>query len=123
MSSIVSPPELPAFNLSVAHRPGRVVPIGTAAELPGVVMEAARAGERIRPVGSGHGLVTPVDGGLALLTRDLDGVEIDPVARAARVGAGVGGPTSSPRRPSTGWRRSAARRPGSAWSGSCSAAG
>ena len=50
------------------------------------------AAERRLPVSvqsTGHGAESAVDGGLLITTRRLQEVQIDPVERTARVGAGV----------------------------------
>jgi FAD/FMN-containing dehydrogenase len=78
----------PFFNLAVPHRPGRVHAVTPYDDLGALVAEAARAGERLHVVGAGHGFATPIESGTALLTSGLGGVEVDPVARTARVGAG-----------------------------------
>lgn len=81
--------EVPAFNAAVAHRPARVHAIGPDDDLSAVVLDAARGGGRIHVIGSGHGWATPIDSGVALLTRGLDGVLVDAASRTARVGAGA----------------------------------
>lgn len=76
------------FNLAVPHRPTRVRAISAADDLGALVDTATRDRERIHVVGAGHGSATPIESGLALLTRGLNGVEVDAAARTARVGAG-----------------------------------
>ncbi|MFE0630557.1 FAD-binding protein [Streptomyces sp. NPDC058864] len=81
--------ECSGANLAVAHHPQVVV--GAATE--GDVQAAVRfAGERGLPVGvlaTGHGPALPVDEGVLITTRRLDGVRVDAGARTAHVGAGA----------------------------------
>ncbi|MET9880573.1 FAD-binding oxidoreductase [Actinacidiphila glaucinigra] len=76
-------------NLAVAHRPQVVV--GAATE--GDVQAAVRfAREHALPVGvlaTGHGPSLPVDEGVLITTRRLDGVRVDAGARTAHVEAGA----------------------------------
>lgn len=78
---------LAVFNTAHDHRPDRVVLPSSTAEAAEAVRAAA--GDRIHVVGTGHGLIAPIDGGTALSTRLLRGVEVDPAGRVARVGAGA----------------------------------
>ncbi|WGX98001.1 FAD-binding oxidoreductase [Nocardioides sp. L-11A] len=80
---------LPVFNLAHAHAPREVVEPRTAEEVAGIVRAAAARGERVHPVGTGHGWTHAIEGGVALLTRGLAGVEVDPATRIARIGAGA----------------------------------
>lgn len=81
-------PSLRTFNLANAHRPDRVVAPTGVDEIVALVREAARDADRIHPVGAGHGL-TPIRGGVALVTERLSSIEVDSVAGTARVGAGA----------------------------------
>ncbi|GAA1517644.1 FAD-binding oxidoreductase [Nocardioides humi] len=80
---------LPMFNLAHRHTPREVVVPRSAEEVAEVVRGAAGTGEQVHPIGAGHGWTHAVVGGVALLTRGLAGVEIDPVAGRARIGAGA----------------------------------
>ncbi|WGY01035.1 FAD-binding oxidoreductase [Nocardioides sp. QY071] len=80
---------LPVFNLAHAHAPREVVEPRTAEEVAGIVRAATALGERVHPVGTGHGWTHAIEGGVALLTRGLAGVEVDPEMRLARIGAGA----------------------------------
>ncbi len=80
---------VPVFNLAHAHAPSEVVEPRTAEEVVRIVRDAAVRGERVHPVGTGHGWTHAIEGGVALLTRSLAGVQVDPVAKTARVGAGA----------------------------------
>lgn len=79
---------IPAFNLGVPHRPAQVVALDPVDDLASLVGRATRDRERIHVVGAGHGLATPIESGIAVLTGGLSGVEIDAGAGTARVGAG-----------------------------------
>lgn len=76
------------FNLALQHRPDQVRTIGADADLPAVVRTAAERGTRLHPIGRGHGFGSPIEGGIALLTDGLAGVEVDAACRTARIGAG-----------------------------------
>lgn len=82
-------PSLTMFNLAHEHGPDRVVSPAGAGAVAEIVRAAAAAGDRVHVVGAGHGWAEPIDGGVALLTGGLAGVEVDPTARTARVGAGT----------------------------------
>ena len=77
------------FQLGVAHRPDAVVAPRTADDVVTALRLAADRGATVTVHSTGHGTRHGADGGVLLDTRQLDGVEIDPVARTARVGAGV----------------------------------
>ncbi|MBM7517035.1 FAD-binding oxidoreductase [Nocardioides nitrophenolicus] len=80
---------LPMFNLAPAHAPRSVVVPRTPEEVAAAVRAAAAAGEQVHPIGAGHGWARPIEGGVALLTRELAGVQVDAAAARARVGAGT----------------------------------
>ncbi|AXJ09923.1 FAD-binding oxidoreductase [Arthrobacter sp. PM3] len=78
-----------AFNVATVHRPD--VALG-AADAHDVVAGVKWAAERRLPVSvqaTGHGADSAINGGLLINTRRLQDVQIDPVRRTARVGAGV----------------------------------
>ncbi|MGK9219222.1 MULTISPECIES: FAD-binding protein [Microbacterium] len=83
--------ECVGYNLSVAHRPDLVVPASTVEDVIDGVRFAAERGLGIAVQATGHGPSLPADGGVLIRTSGLDAVEIDPVRRIARVGAGVRG--------------------------------
>lgn len=83
------PEQLPVFNLAPRHDPAEVAEPRSAAEVADVVRRAAAAGRQVHPVGTGHGWTHAIDGGVALLTRGLAGVEVDPGRGVARIGAGT----------------------------------
>lgn len=80
---------LPMFNLAHAHAPREVVVPRSPEEVAAVVAAVAAGGEQVYPIGAGHGWSRPIDGGVALLTRELAGVHIDAAAVSARIGAGT----------------------------------
>ncbi len=79
------------FNLAVDQRPAAIAYPGTAAEVAELVSAARVAGLRVAVQGGAHNAAPQGDLQDALLIRTtrMDGVAIDPVARRARVGAGV----------------------------------
>lgn len=80
---------LRGFNLAVEHRPNVAVLVDSVADVERTVRAAAEFGSDVHVVGGGHGALHGIDGGVALLTRDLRGVTIDPTTRTARVLAGL----------------------------------
>ncbi len=77
------------WNLRVDARPSVVVEAASAADVAAAVAFARRHALPIAVQATGHGTVRPADGALLLLTRRLDGIQIDLVARTARIEAGV----------------------------------
>jgi FAD/FMN-containing dehydrogenase len=80
-----------AFNLALDQRPAAVAYPADAAEVAAIVKAARAAGLRVAPQATGHN-ATPLgdlSGSVLVKTTGLGGVEIDPVARTARVGAGT----------------------------------
>jgi hypothetical protein len=80
-----------AWNLAVDQRPVAVAIPETVGEVAAVVIAAREDGLRIAPQSTGHGAgpLGPLDDTVLLRTSRLGGVHVDPVARTARVGAGV----------------------------------
>lgn len=80
-----------AWNLAVDQRPEAVVFPADAADVVAVVELARAAGLGVAAQGTGHGAAArgSVEGTILLNMACLKGVEIDPVARTARVEAGV----------------------------------
>ena len=78
-----------SWIVNAGHRPDLVV----LAECARDIQLAVRfAGERGLPVGvqaTGHGVLAPVTRGILINTSRMQGVSVDPVARTARVEAGV----------------------------------
>ncbi len=77
------------FQLGVAHRPDTVVAARTASDVAAAVRVAADRGVPVTVYSTGHGTRDGADGGVLLDTGRMDDVDIDPLARTARVGAGV----------------------------------
>jgi FAD/FMN-containing dehydrogenase len=80
-----------AFNLAVDQRPAAVAYPADASEVAEVVRYARAAGLRIAPQSTGHnaGPLGSLARTVLLKTSGLGGVQIDPVRRIARVGAGA----------------------------------
>jgi FAD/FMN-containing dehydrogenase len=81
--------EVAAFNAAVTHRPALVVGAATAADVRAAVRYAAAHGLPIAVQSTGHGATAPIEGGVLINTRRLNGLSVDPVARTVTVGAGV----------------------------------
>jgi len=81
--------EIAGFNTAYTPTPALVVGATTAADVAAAVRWATAAGRTIAVQSTGHGLFGDLDGTVLISTRRMDGVTVDPVARTARVGAGV----------------------------------
>jgi FAD/FMN-containing dehydrogenase len=81
--------EVAGFNTAVTHRPAVVVAARTAADVAAAVRHADREGLPVRVQATGHGASVPADDTVFVSTRRMQGVQVDPVARVARVEAGV----------------------------------
>ncbi|MEV7953901.1 FAD-binding oxidoreductase [Streptomyces sp. NPDC088141] len=77
------------FQTGFSVRPDLVVEAAHAEDVRTAVADAAARGLPVRVHATGHGLSGAVEGGLLISTRRMDSVEIDPVRRTARIGAGV----------------------------------
>ncbi|MDW5595274.1 FAD-binding oxidoreductase [Conexibacter stalactiti] len=79
-----------AWNLAVDQRPAAIVVARTTADVVGAVALAAERGLRVAAQGTGHLASALPDLENAILVKTaIGGVEVDPVARVARVGAGA----------------------------------
>lgn len=78
-----------AWNLAVDQRPAAVALPETVDDVVDVVEHARLVGLKVAVQGTGHGAGAPLDGTLLVNTSRMTGVEIDPVARVARVAAGT----------------------------------
>ncbi|MEU9842232.1 FAD-binding protein [Actinomadura sp. NPDC048032] len=77
------------WNLAVEQPVEAVVEAADADDVAALVRYARSAGTAIATQPNGHGATGRTEGAILLRTRRLDGLEIDPAARRARVGAGV----------------------------------
>jgi FAD/FMN-containing dehydrogenase len=80
--------ELAGSNLAVTHAPAVVVGAESSADVVSAVRYAATRGLPVAVHATGHG-GTSYRAGVVVTTRRLTTVEVDPVSRTARVGAGV----------------------------------
>ena len=78
-----------AWNLAVDQRPAAVALPESVDDVVAVVEHAQLVGLKIAVQGTGHGAGMELDGTLLVNTCRMTGVEIDPVARVARVAAGT----------------------------------
>ncbi|MFD6090725.1 FAD-binding oxidoreductase [Oerskovia sp. NPDC060338] len=79
---------LSGMNIAVEHRPDYVVDPTSPADVQATVRVAKRFGLPVAVFSTGHGFARGIDGGIALTTAGLTGVEVDEPARTARVAAG-----------------------------------
>jgi FAD/FMN-containing dehydrogenase len=79
------------WNAAVDQRPAAVAYPANAVEVSDVVRSARQAGLRVAPQGTGHNPrpLGQLEDVVLLRTAAMQGVTVDPVARTARVGAGV----------------------------------
>jgi FAD/FMN-containing dehydrogenase len=78
-----------AWNLAVDQRPAAVALPRTVDDVVAAVDYARTLGLRVAVQGTGHGAGHALDGTLLVNTTLMRGVEVDPVARTARVAAGT----------------------------------
>jgi len=81
--------EAAGFNTAVEHHPAVVVAARTSQDVAAAVRFAREEALPVAVQATGHGAVRPADDTVLVSTRRLQGVHIDPVARVARVEAGV----------------------------------
>lgn len=77
------------FQTGFAIRPDLVVEAARAEDVRAAVADAAARGLPVHVHATGHGQPGAIEGGVLISTRRMDSVEIDPVRRTARIGAGV----------------------------------
>ncbi|MEU5100209.1 FAD-binding oxidoreductase [Streptomyces sp. NPDC020996] len=77
------------YNTIHRHRPAAVVAATGAADILAAVRFAAARSLPVAVQATGHGPSLPTDDALVISTRLMTGVRIDPVARTARIEAGV----------------------------------
>ena len=78
-----------AWNRKVEQRPRLIVVAKSAQDVIAAVTFARQNGLGVAVQATGHGNVRPADDCLLILTKEMDGVEIDPVRQTARVEAGT----------------------------------
>ena len=81
--------EVAPFNRARTPRPVLAVGATCAEDVSAAVGWAAMRGHRVAVQATGHGLTSSLDGAVLVTTKRMAGVEVDPVARVARVGAGA----------------------------------
>ena len=81
--------EIAGFNLTFTPTPALVVGATCTADVAAAVRYAASVGKRVAVQATGHGLMSDLDDAVLVTTRRMTNVLIDPVARTARVAAGV----------------------------------
>lgn len=81
--------EAACFNTAVTHRPAVVVAATRAADVAAAVRYAGAQGLSVTVQATGHGASAPAVGTVLVSTRQMQGLRVDPVARVARVEAGV----------------------------------
>ncbi|MFF3224288.1 FAD-binding oxidoreductase [Nocardia suismassiliense] len=81
--------EIAGFQTAYTHRPALVVGAVHAEDVRAAVEYAARQDLPVAVQATGHGLSVAADGGVLISTRRMTGLDIDPEAKTARVGAGV----------------------------------
>jgi FAD/FMN-containing dehydrogenase len=81
--------ETSGFDLGLACLPDLVVAVQAPADVAAAVAVASERGERLTVLGSGHGRLHEVRGGVAISMRALADVEVDAGGRSARIGAGA----------------------------------
>lgn len=76
------------FDLAVPFAPDVVIDARSPADVSSAIAVVAERGETLTVLGSGHGRLHGVRGGVAITLRHLDFVDVDVAGHAARVGAG-----------------------------------
>lgn len=77
------------FNTAVTHRPAVVLAADDAADISAAVRFAHEEGLQVAVQATGHGAAASSEGTVFVTTSSMQGVEVDPVARVARVAAGA----------------------------------
>jgi FAD/FMN-containing dehydrogenase len=81
-------PEVAAFNTSVVHAPQAVVAATSAKDVAEAVRVARDSGVKVSVQATGHGAIAPIDSGILISTRALQGVSVDPETRVATIAGG-----------------------------------
>jgi hypothetical protein len=77
-----------SWNLTFEHRPAVIAVPSSASDVVEAIRFARHAGLHVTVHNTGHGVARAADGGLLLVTDELDDVLVDPQARRAWVGGG-----------------------------------
>lgn len=77
------------WNLAATVEPAAVVRVATAYDIANTVGFAAARGYRVSVQATGHGAMAAAPDTILVLTSEMTGVTVDPVARTARVAAGA----------------------------------
>lgn len=80
--------EAAAFNTAVAHKPHAVVAASSADDVAETVRVARDARVKVSVQATGHGAIAPLEGGILISTRALQGVSVDPETRVATIAGG-----------------------------------
>jgi len=81
--------EAACFNPTIRHDPDILVAARDENDVVEAVRFARAHGLPLRIQATGHGSESPISGGLLLITRDLDALEVDADDRRVRIGAGL----------------------------------
>lgn len=81
--------EATCFNPTIRHDPDILVAARDEGDVVQAVRFARANGLPLRIQATGHGSEAPISGGLLLITRDLDVLDVDAASRRARIGAGL----------------------------------
>lgn len=81
--------ERSGFQAGYSHRPDVVVRAADADDVAVAVGHAAARDAPLAVQATGHGLASPLQGGVLISTRAMTDVRVDASARTARIGAGV----------------------------------
>jgi len=80
--------EAAAFNTSVVHETDVVVAAASADDVAETVRIARESGVKVSVQATGHGAIAPLEGGILISTRALQGVSVDPATRVATIAGG-----------------------------------
>jgi FAD/FMN-containing dehydrogenase len=80
--------EAAAFNTSVVHKPDVVVAATSTNDVAEVVRVARDSSVKVNVQATGHGAVVPIEGGILISTRGLQGVSVEPGTRVATIAGG-----------------------------------
>lgn len=83
--------ERTGYNRTVDHEPTVVVPAACVEDVVAAVHYATAHGLDVAVQATGHGPSRSADGAVLITTSRMDGITIDPLARTARIEAGVRG--------------------------------